>query len=142
MPALAAALACFVIGISDGDTLTARCDATNVTVRVAEVDAPEKGQGWGNRSKQHLAAPCFQQPAVVRPQTIDRYGRTVARVECDGVDASAEQVRAGMAWVFDKYVTDRGLYAVQDEARAARRGVWADAEPLAPWDWRRGARVD
>ena len=60
----------------------------------------------------------------------------MARVICDGVDANAEQVRAGMAWVFDKYVTDRGLYAVQDEARAARRGLWADAVPVAPWEWR------
>jgi endonuclease YncB( thermonuclease family) len=62
----------------------------------------------------------------------DRCGRAVARMECDGVDASAEQVRAGMAWVFDRYVTDRGLYQVQDEARTGRQGLWSDAEPLAP----------
>jgi endonuclease YncB( thermonuclease family) len=48
-------------------------------------------------------------------------------------------VRAGMAWVFDKYVTDRGLYAVQEEARAARRGLWADKKPTPPWEWRRGS---
>jgi micrococcal nuclease len=138
MPALAAAaLACVVIGIADGDTLTARCDATNITIRLAEIDAPEKGQAWGQRSKQHLAALCFQQPAVVTPRTTDRYGRTVARIECDGVDASAEQVRAGMAWVFDRYVSDRVLYPVQDAARAERRGLWTDAEPIAPWEWRR-----
>ena len=51
---------------------------------------------------------------------------------CDGVDANAAQVRAGMAWVFDKYVTDRGLHAAQAEARAAKRGLWADAVPVAP----------
>jgi endonuclease YncB( thermonuclease family) len=62
-------------------------------------------------------------------------GRTVARVECDCADASAEQ--AVIAWVFDRYVTDRGLYAVQDEARAARRGLWSEGQPLAPWQWRR-----
>lgn len=141
MPALAAALACVVIGIADGDTLTARCDAregpTNIVVRVAEIDAPEKGQAWSNRSRQHLADLCHQRAAVVRPRTTDRYGRTVARVECDGIDASAEQVRAGMAWVFDRYVTDRGLHAVQDEARGGRRGLWSDAEPVPPWEWRR-----
>ncbi len=80
---------------------------------------------------------CLKKRAVVKPQTTDRYGRTVARVECDGVDANVEQVRAGMAWVFDKYVTDRSLYAVQDEARNARRGLWADKEPMPPWEWRR-----
>ncbi len=52
-------------------------------------------------------------------------------------DANVEQVRRGMAWVFDRYVTDRSLYAVQDEARAARRGLWADPDPVPPWEWRR-----
>jgi endonuclease YncB( thermonuclease family) len=142
MPSLAAMLACTVIGIADGDTLTARCDVpegkVKVTVRVADIDAPEKAQPWGNRSRQHLAALCFGKEAILAPRTTDRYGRTVARVECDGSDASAEQVRAGMAWVFDRYVTDRGLYTVQDDARASRRGLWGDPAPAAPWDWRRG----
>jgi endonuclease YncB( thermonuclease family) len=142
MPVLAAMLACTVIGIADGDTLTAWCDTfdgrVKVTVRVAEIDAPENAQPWGNRSRQHLAALCHGKPAVVEPRTTDRYGRTVARVECDGADASAEQVRAGMAWVFDRYVSDRGLYAVQDDARAGRRGLWGDRVPVAPWYWRRG----
>jgi endonuclease YncB( thermonuclease family) len=140
MAVLAAILACTVISIADGDTLTARCDVpdgkVNVTVRVAEIDAPEKAQAWGNRSKQHLSALCFGKPAIVSVRTTDRYGRTVARVECGGIDASAEQVRAGMAWVFDRYVADRALYAVQNEARAARRGLWGDGEPVPPWEWR------
>jgi len=72
----------------------------NVTVRIAEIDAPEQGQAWGTRSRQHLAVLCHGKPAILEPRTTDRYGRTVARVECDGMDASAEQVRAGMAWVF------------------------------------------
>jgi len=71
---------------------------------------------------------------------LDRYGRTVAHVSCNGIDANTEQVRAGMAWVFDRYVIDRRLYALQDEARTAHRGLWADAQPVAPWEWRRAAR--
>ncbi|MBK6473049.1 MAG: thermonuclease family protein [Betaproteobacteria bacterium] len=63
-----------------------------------------------------------EQPAEVRPLTKDRYGRTVGRTTCDDIEANSEQVRSSMAWVFDKYVTDRALYAVQDKARAARRG--------------------
>jgi endonuclease YncB( thermonuclease family) len=104
----------------------------NVTVRVAEIDAPEKAQPWGNRRKQHVAARCFGKPAIVARRTTDRYGRTVARVECDGIDASAEQIRAGMAWVFDRYVTDRGLYAVQDEARDKHRGCRARCGHFRP----------
>ena len=139
-----AALACFVVGIADGDTLTARCDVpegkATITVRLAEIDAPERGQPFGTRSRQHLADTCHGKPAVVRPQTTDRYGRTARRVECDGIDASVEQLRAGMAWVFDRYVTDRGLYAVQDAARSELRGLWADGAAVAPWEWRQGRR--
>jgi endonuclease YncB( thermonuclease family) len=145
MPVVAAAaLSCLVIGISDGDTLKARCEEldgkVNITVRLAEIDAPEKGQAWGTRSRQHLAELCHGQSAVLKPRTTDRYGRTVGRVECDGVDASAEQVRSGMAWVFDRYVSDSALYEMQAVARGERRGLWGDAEPVAPWEWRRAAR--
>jgi endonuclease YncB( thermonuclease family) len=137
-------LICLVIGIADGDSLTARCETPagmeNFSVRLAEIDAPEKAQPFGNRSKQHLAGLCFKKPALLAPQSTDRYGRTVGRVACDGVDASDEQLQAGMAWVFDRYVTDRGLYAVQDEAKAARVGLWVDADPVPPWTWRKERR--
>ena len=150
MPVASALLLCVIVGISDGDTLTARCDAAadapaqTLRVRLAEVDAPERRQAFGPRSRGHLATLCFDQHAEVRPigagSGLDRYGRTVAHVTCNGTDANAEQVRAGMAWVFDRYVTDRRLYALQDEARAAHRGLWSDAQPVAPWEWRRAAR--
>ena len=142
----AVGLLCLIIGIADGDTLTARCETLagmeNMKVRLAEIDAPEKAQAFGNRSKQHLSDICFKKSASIVAMTRDRHGRTVARVACASVDASAEQVRVGMAWVYDKYTTDRALYAVQDEARAARRGLWADAAPVAPWMWRSGAHPE
>ena len=144
MPIAAVALVCIVVAIADGDTLTARCGSAtgqeNLKVRLAEIDAPEKGQAFGVRSKQHLAELCFQKQATVTPRTKDRYLRTVANVQCEGVDAGAEQIRAGMAWVFDRYVTDRSLYAVQDDARAAKRGLWMDPNPTPPWEWRKGER--
>lgn len=119
----AALLICLVVGISDGDTLTARCDTPqgeqNLKVRLAEIDAPEKAQPWGARSRQNLAQLCFGRTAQVRTQAVDRYGRSVARVRCEGLDANAEQVRAGLAWVFDRYARDRSLFAEQDAARAS-----------------------
>jgi endonuclease YncB( thermonuclease family) len=133
---------CLVIAIADGDTLTASCEGANgmenIKVRLAEIDAPEKGQAFGARSRQRLAELCFQKQATVTPRTKDRYLRMVANVDCQGVDAGTEQVRAGMAWVFDRYVTDRSLYVVQDDARAAKRGLWADPNTTPPWEWRKG----
>lgn len=70
--------------------------------RWPDIDAPEKDQAFGSSSKQHLAELCFKKTATVRPQTTDLYGQTVARIECEGTDANVEQVRSGMAWVFDK----------------------------------------
>lgn len=145
-----ALLLCLVVAITDGDTLTARCDAAagmppqTIKVRLAEVDAPEHHQPFGTRSREHLAEMCFEQRAEVRPIPagggLDRYGRTVAHVRCRDVDANVDQVRSGMAWVFDRYVIDQRLYSLQNEARGARRGLWADPQPVAPWDWRRDQR--
>ncbi len=82
MPSVAVALTCFVIAIADGDTLTARCatpsGADTLHIRLAEIDAPEMGQAFGTKSREHLAGLCYKKPAVVSPRTRDRYGRTVA----------------------------------------------------------------
>lgn len=109
-------------------------------VRLAEIDAPEKRQPYGQRSKQSLSGLCFGLAAVIEDKGRDRYGRVIGRVNCVGIDASAEQVRRGMAWVFDRYATDRTLYAIQEEAKAARRGLWSDAAPVPPWEYRAAAR--
>jgi micrococcal nuclease len=128
-------LLCFVVAISDGDTLTARCDHQTVKVRLAQIDAPEKNQAYGQRSKQSLSNICFNKQAVIKPETIDKYGRTVAHVECDGIEANREQVKQGMAWVYDKYAKDQTLYLEQDSAKGNKRGLWAD-EAVPPWVFR------
>lgn len=133
---------CLVIAIADGDTLTARCKGNElVKVRLAEIDAPEKAQPFGQRSKQALSQLCYRAEATIDVQTTDRYGRSVGRVTCNGVDANAAQLSRGMAWVYDKYVKDKSLYAVQDEAVQAKRGLWADPNPIPPWEWRKQARA-
>lgn len=139
-------LVCLVVGISDGDTLTGRCtleggQAETVKIRLAEIDAPEKGQAFGDRSKEHLSKLCFGRQAHVQVDTTDRYGRSIAHVQCDGRDAGAEQVRSGMAWVFDQYVRDTSLYRLQDTARRNQEGLWRDASPVSPWAWRKAKRT-
>lgn len=137
----AADLPCKVVGVADGDTITALCQGNEqVKVRLAEIDAPEKAQPFGAKSKQSLSDLCFGKAAQIADQDRDRYGRTVARVRCAGIDANAEQVRRGLAWVYDRYVTDSTLYPLQDTARAERRGLWADSAPTPPWEWRKARR--
>lgn len=130
-----------MIAISDGDTLKARCGEPGayqqLTIRLAEIDAPEKAQPWGQRSRQHLAGLCFQQQATIRQTAYDsRWKRIVARVECRGQDANAEQVRAGMAWAYTRYLTDPEIQRLQDAAQAAGVGLWSDPAPQPPWEWR------
>ena len=142
----AAALLCLVVGISDGDTLTARCpiaDAAHpyhqVRVRLAEIDAPESGQPYGRRAKEYLSALCFQVQATIRRTASDRYGRMVARVECKGKDANMEMVKAGLAWAYTKYQTDPAFPRAELAARQAGVGMWADTTPsvqTSPWQFR------
>jgi len=133
----AAVIVGLVVAIADGDTLTVlNQDFQQVKVRLAEIDAPEKKQPFGSRSRQSLGELCHEKRAQVRVIDVDRYKRIVGRVSCAGVDANAAQVRRGMAWVYDRYARDKTLYRLQDEARSSERGLWADRNPIAPWDWR------
>lgn len=140
-PAAAEQITGRVVAIQDGDTLTVLVNRKQIKVRLAEIDAPESRQPFGNRSKQSLAALCFNKEARLETQGKDRYGRTIATVYCTGVDANAVQVCQGMAWVFDRYASSNSpLYTLQNEARAARRGLWGDPAPVPPWEWRRTRR--
>lgn len=127
-----------VIGITDGDTLAVMQAGRAVKVRLVEIDAPESRQDFGQRSKQSLSELCFGQVATVREQGKDRYGRVLGRVFCGGADANAEQVRRGMAWWYVRYGKDVALKRIEEQARAARRGLWAADDPLPPWEFRRG----
>lgn len=138
---LSAALLCLVVGITDGDTITARCGEPGayerITVRLSAIDAPEKRQPFGEVSRQHLAKLCFDTQATITPRTLDKYGRTVADVECRGQDVATEQVRSGLAWFYVKYGKGyEPLQGLEAAARAERKGLWS-AEAVPPWEWRK-----
>lgn len=132
-----------VVAVADGDTLTV-LDASRQQhrVRLAELDAPESGQAFGRRSGQLLSQLCHGKQVVVRDTSSDRYGRVVGTVFCDGINANAEMVRQGLAWVYVQYARPGSeLFALERQAREARIGLWSDPHPVEPWLWRRGQRT-
>lgn len=136
--ALAQTLTCQVIGVSDGDTIRALCDSNKqIKVRLSNIDAPEKNQPFGEKSKQSLSNLCFRKSVKIETRDTDRYGRTVGVIWCDGVNANQEQVKRGMAWVYSQYNTDASLPKLEKQARANKTGLWADPNPTPPWIFRR-----
>jgi micrococcal nuclease len=133
----------YVVGISDGDTVTV-LDASRQQhkIRLAGIDAPEKALAFGDRSKQHLATLVFNKNVSVEWNKQDRYGRTVGKIMVNGLDANLEQVKAGMGWWYREYAkeqspADRRLYEqAEQHAKAQRAGLWRDANPMPPWDFR------
>lgn len=146
-PGLATTLKGRVVAISDGDTLTA-LDAHRVPhkIRLEGIDAPEKRQPFGQRSRQSLGELVFDRMVEIEVGKKDRYGRTIGRVFVDGRDVNLEQVRRGLAWHYKAYEREqppqaRAAYAqAEREARAGRQGLWGDELPVAPWDYRKRRR--
>lgn len=132
-----------VVGITDGDTITV-LDPTNNKhkIRLAGIDSPEKSQAFGYRAKESLSDLVFKQMVTVETTKRDRYGRSVGKVLVGELDANLEQIKRGMAWHYKAYAReqspqDRQRYAEAEEiARGARVGLWRDAQPVPPWDFR------
>jgi endonuclease YncB( thermonuclease family) len=130
-----------VVRVSDGDTFTG-LDAENrqVKVRLHGIDAPEAKQAFGTVARKALADLIADKTVSVEEVDRDRYGRVVGRVTVGGKLVNAEQVRAGMAWRYVQFDRRNEFGALEGEARRHRRGLWADAHPVAPWEWRKGEK--
>jgi endonuclease YncB( thermonuclease family) len=159
MPLATTAFLCFVIAVSDGDTVKALCDDPAaphnlLTVRLAGIDAPESSQAFGRRAKQAMAELVLDKPVrlACREKT-DRYERSVCKVmvapsSCTQepcartLDAGLALVTLGLAWwephyAWEQTPQERGQYEfAQVEAKAKRAGLWRDDDPEPPWEWR------
>jgi endonuclease YncB( thermonuclease family) len=148
-----------VVGVADGDTVTV-VDSRNVQhqIRLAGIDAPEKGQPFGDRSRQTLSRTVMGKPVRVEWSRQDHHGRLVGRVwvsspdmacartgapDCPkNLDVNRAQLSVGLAWHDQEYEKeqsreDSAAYAFEEnEARARRAGLWSEPDPVAPWDWR------
>jgi endonuclease YncB( thermonuclease family) len=125
-----------VVAVLDGDTIVVLAtDRQRVRVRLAGIDAPEKGQPFANRAKAHLSHLVHARDVVVDWHKRDPYGRVVGKVRVSGVDAALEMVTSGLAWHYARFANeqspaDRKLYAqAQARAREERRGLWRDRDP-------------
>jgi len=125
-----------VVAVLDGDSLMVLDLRQQVEVRLHGVDAPEGGLAFGNVCRRTLSNLVFGKTAAVQVVDIDRYKRRVSRLTVDGRDVGLEMIRAGCAWHYRQYSDDAGYAAAEEEARRARRGLWQDAKPVAPWTYR------
>lgn len=142
---LAAVIHGSVVGVSDGDTIKVLDSTQHLhTVRLMGIDAPEKAQPFGQRSKQSLSELIFQKQVTVAWEKKDKYGRIVGKILMEaGDDICREQINRGMAWHYKQYASeqrseDRLKYAEAEQiARSKGIGLWQDQSPIPPWAWRR-----
>jgi endonuclease YncB( thermonuclease family) len=131
-----------LLRVKDGDTLAAKVQGVAMEFRLAEVDAPELHQPYGDKSKQELQSLIAGRYLVIVPFDTDRYGRTVAHIWAGSTHLNAELVKRGAAWFYDAYSRGDALYYVEQDARKAKRGLWALPlkDRLEPWVWRADER--
>jgi endonuclease YncB( thermonuclease family) len=132
-----------VVSVADGDTLTVLDDNKNQhKIRLKGIDAPEKAQAFGQKSKQSLNQLAHSKMVTVEFEKKDKYGRTVGKVLLNGTDVCLEQIKLGMAWHYKQYQSeqskeDRDTYAQAEQtARAQVVGLWKDKSPSPPWEFR------
>jgi len=126
-----------VVSVTDGDTIKVIKDGQQVKIRLASIDCPEKGQPYGQKAKQFTASLVAGKIVKVWPTDTDRYGRTVAFVFVRSADVNKELIKAGLAWHYKQYSRDPELAKLEFEARSAKRGLWADPDPVSPWEYRK-----
>jgi len=136
-----------VVGVADGDTVTVLVNGHDqIHVRIMGIDAPEKKQAFGQRSKQAMSDCAFGKQTQIEWSKKDRYGRTVGKVAVDNVDCGLRQIELGLAWHYKAYKReqkpeDRKSYAeAEATARSAERGLWSERDPVPPWDFRHSKR--
>jgi endonuclease YncB( thermonuclease family) len=132
-----------LVSVTDGDTLKVKVQGVVMDFRLAEVDAPEKDQPHGAQSRDELTRLLRASPQIVlEPKDTDRYGRTVAQVWVGSTNINRAMVERGAVWFYAEYAKDDTFYQLEQDARRAKRGLWALplAQRMEPWVWRKQKR--
>ncbi len=141
-PGLAGEFSGSVVGVLDGDTIEVLHDHQAERIRLSGIDCPERGQAYGQRAKQATSARVFGKEVTLRTFGKDRYGRTIADVILpDGDNLNQILVKEGMCWWYRKYSPGNAvLEHLESDAREKQMGLWGDAQPIPPWEWRKAKR--
>ena len=128
-----------VVSVIDGDTIEVLHNDKAERIRLSGIDCPEKGQAYGKRAKQAASDLVFGKEVTIRTHGHDKYKRTIGDVLLpDGMNLNQELVKQGWCWWYRKYAPgDTVLEGLETEAREGRKGLWADPQPVPPWEWRK-----
>ena len=137
--AIADAVTAKVVAIVDGDTIEVLHDNHSERIRLNGIDCPEKGQAYGTKAKQATSELIFGKEVTLQTHGKDKYGRTIADVLLpDGTNVNQQLVKEGWCWWYQKHAPkDAALQQSEQEAKAAKRGLWSNTEPVPPWLYRR-----
>ncbi|CAA0123690.1 Thermonuclease [Halioglobus japonicus] len=131
-----------VVRVADGDTVSI-LDSSNTQhkVRLYGIDTPERDQPYGKAAKKVLIQLIDDQPVGVVIVETDSYGRLVGTLYQNNRNINVAMVASGYAWWYQYYAPyEHALQTAEQQARAQRLGLWAEPNPVAPWDWRRNKR--
>lgn len=126
-----------VIHVIDGDTVDVLVVNQPIRIRLAGIDAPEKGQAFGTKARKVLSDMVKNKRVTVVEVDKDQYQRIVAIIKLDDLNINQEMVRQGMAWVYTNYNQDYNLPLLEAKARANKTGLWSQANPVPPWLYRK-----
>ena len=138
-----------VVAISDGDTITLLTeDKRQIKIRLVGIDTPEKKQAFGTKARDHLASRIFKHDVEVDLRKQDQYGRHLGVIYIGGVDINQSMIQDGYAWFYKHYAKEQPKeealrYAkAEADARLKQRGLWADPNPVPPWEFRKEAKEE
>ncbi len=130
-----------VIAIKDGDSIDVLYENKKISIRLADIDCPEirNKQPFGKEAKKYTASLCFGQKVTVQNNNkFDKYKRLIATIiNPQNINVNKELIIAGLAWHFKKYSKNNEYELLQQTAKANKKGLWKDATPVAPWEWRK-----
>lgn len=130
-----------VVSVADGDTMTIlTTDNERIKIRLLGIDAPERGQDFGTKARQHLNELCYGKTVIVEKDGKDQYGRLLGVVYVEGINVNENMVRNGLAWYYRHFVNDPRLDSLEKLARSEKLNIWSMKNPTPPYEFRKNKK--